>query len=64
MRKIVQISISAVPAVQGEHSWWECLFALCDDGTVWVKDCPSWVGDEEKPWKPVKNVPQDDSINF
>ena len=50
MRKIVQIS--AVPETENNN---ERLYALCDDGSVWVTYTPSGVS----VWIRVGDVPQE-----
>lgn len=49
-RKIIQITVSAVPD--------ECdtLYALCDDGSLWTL----WRGDLKGPkWERMSDIPQD-----
>jgi hypothetical protein len=51
-RKVVQIS--SIAETVGSYSQ---LFALCNDGTIWVKDSP---GDEDESyWKYICDIPDD-----
>ena len=50
-RKIVQITTNQDPGEVGE------LFALCDDGTVWVLSSPAH-GRVTEQWIQIPNVPQ------
>lgn len=67
MRKVIQITTSAVPSAPGEHGWWDNLYALCDDGSVWVKDCPAQIDENSPEWRRLQDIPQEpsgDDINF
>lgn len=57
MRKIVQIA--AIPEAPNDVG--ECLYAVCDDGTVWA--FRSQLASEiryEKKWRRLPDVPQGD----
>lgn len=55
MRKIIQIQIDSQPSCRDWNGFQE-LFALCDDGTVWVKRTASL---EIQDWSKLPDVPQD-----
>lgn len=57
-RKIIQIANSFAPSTIGENGQWDNLYALCDDGTVWVKDWPFQTDERASKWKMIENVPQ------
>ena len=54
MRRIIQIAAQpAVANALGEATHTAALYALCDDGTLWVLYDPSEV------WETVERIPQD-----
>lgn len=52
-RKIVEIN-----TVYEKKVFTTNVFALCDDGTLWVKSKRE--GEAQKPWIRIKDVPQED----
>jgi hypothetical protein len=59
-RKIVQVTAAGVEEKQSTQC--ECfLFALCDDGTLWMTDNRIVFGRPGEPyWTRLQDVPQDD----
>ena len=52
-RKILQIAAVAIPETDGSE-YCEVVYALCSDGTVWMKEFP---GDQI--WTKLADIPQD-----
>lgn len=50
MRKIIQIEVAPE-----QDNFFECLYALCDDGTVWSITKPDLSSSE---WVQIKPIPQ------
>jgi len=57
MRKIIQISTTALPEDENQYGVF-CLYALCDDGTVW--ECVQTFGNHysEIEWVQFPEIPQ------
>ena len=55
--KIIQIAVSAGSATEGHHDSWEALFALTDDGKIFMMQNPS--NSEYQDWKQVKPLKDD-----
>lgn len=56
--KIIQIAVSAAPAVQGQHNLWETLYALTDDGHIYFRDTPTAEGVQKTTWQSLDLPPQ------
>ncbi|MDE2106762.1 MAG: hypothetical protein KGL39_56630, partial [Patescibacteria group bacterium] len=56
--KIIQIAATSAPSTVTEHSCWEHLYVLTDDGRIFVKDCPMLTeGEYQSDWKELR-LPQ------
>lgn len=56
MRKPIQITITSMPAVSGEHDMHAIAVALCDDGSLWECDLLT----QNRRWALLPDIPQDD----
>lgn len=58
MTKIIQICTSAGSATEGHHDAWETLFALTDDGKVYM--LPYASNAEYSTWKQLPPIPAEE----
>jgi hypothetical protein len=57
-RKIVQIAVGI--AVDGAEGYFEKLYALCNDGSLWRLDGPA--SGRGQSWNSVRKIPQPDEV--
>jgi hypothetical protein len=60
MRKIIQIATMSIGYAANKHADGDTqldLYALCDDGTLWIR---SMLRDASEEWAPLAGVPQGD----
>jgi len=56
MRKVIQIAVEGA-----NEETCSCLYALADDGTMWMKNKIGYRHDPdnfEQPWQQIENIPQ------
>jgi len=57
--RIIQIALSAAPASPNNHDSWDTLFALTDDGKVYMLSYAS--NAEYSQWKQLPSIPTEES---